>query len=193
MAKNSSSTDKFIKFENSLLAELTTFKDQHDRGEENHLRVARGNTLLRLAKIVNKVTVMGDPQLILDAERHCEQFDLEYFASTSVKKQSCIQTLQAIQGVKTALAAPLNPQRYRADLSFNVGVRNIDKVTEAPRDGVHIFVKSQAQKLAKAPGRMATQQEERYFRARREALKTALKLHETNCQKALAALGKPSK
>jgi len=128
---------------------------------------------------------MGNPQLILAVEKHCEQFDLESFSETTAKRQSSIQTLQAIQGVKIALASPLAPEQYRADLSFNVGERNLDKVIEAPRDGTHIFVKSQVQKLAKAPGRMATPSEERYFRMRREALKVMLKLHEKNYESAV--------
>jgi hypothetical protein len=186
MAKTSSNTDKFEQLQTLLAKELLTFKGQHDAAEESKFHIARGNTLNRISKLVRQVHALHDPVLILDMERHCEQFDLEYFASTPARKKSSIQTLQAIQGVKNALAAPSNPEQYRADLLYNIGAQNMDKVTQAPPDGVHIFVKSQTQKLQKAPGRMAGPPEESYFRTRREALQTALKLHEENCEKALS-------
>ena len=188
--KTSSSTEKFDHLQTLLAKELLTFKGQHDAGEQNRLRVARGSTLNRISKLVRQVRALDDPELILDMERHCEQFDLEYFSGNSGKKQSSIQTLQALQGVRTALAAPSNPEQYKADLIYNVGAQNMDKITQAPPDGVHIFVKSQAQKLAKAPGKMATPPEEDYFRARREGLQAALKLHEKNCEKALGIIRK---
>ena len=185
MAKTSSSTDTFEQIQAALAKRLLIFKDQHDKAEQNRLRVARGNTLNRVSKLIRQVQALNDPTLIVDMDRHCEQFDLEYFACTPTQKQSSIQTLQAIQGVRTALAAPSNPEQYRADLIYNVGAQNMDKVTQAPPDGVHIFVKSQSQKLAKAPGKMATPPEQGYYCARREALRTALQLHEKNCEKSL--------
>lgn len=177
--------EEFIRLENSLLKKLTVFQDQHSKAEQNRFRVARGNTLNRISKLIRQVRALDDPALIVDMERHCEQFDLEYFADTPAQKQSSIQTLQAIQGVKFALAAPLNPEQYKSDLIYNVGTQNMDKVTQAPPDGVHIFVKSQSQKLGKASGKMATPSEVGYFRARKEALQTALRLHEKNCETAL--------
>lgn len=185
MEKSFSKNSVFEKSQETLTRELTRFQQQHEAGEQNRFCVARGNTLNRISKLIRQVRALDDPALIVDMERHCEQFDLEYFAGTPAQKQSSIQTLQTIQSVKFALAAPLNPEQYKKDLIYNVGTQNMDKVTQAPPDGVHIFVKSQAQKLGKAPGKMATPPEEDYFRARRESLQALLRLHEKNCEKAL--------
>lgn len=185
MAKTFSNTEVFERIQTALAKRLLIFKDQHEAGEQNRLRVARGHTLNRISKLIRQVQELNDPMLIVNMERHCEQFDLEYFATTPTRKQSSIQTLQAIQGVKTALSAPLDPEQYKRDLIYNVGAQNMDKVTQAPPDGVHIFVKSQTQKLRTAPGKMATPPEEDYFRARRESLQVLLKLHEKNCENAL--------
>ena len=185
MAKTSLKSKKFTKLEDSLLQDFVWFKDQHDRGEQNHLRIARGGTLKRLSRIIGRVAAMGDPQLILDAERHCERFYLASFAVTTQEKQASMKALQTMQDVKRTLAAPMNPEQYKTDMRENLGSANMDTRTLIPQDTTHLFVRSQAQRLIKAHGQMATPPERDYFRARKEALQAMLKLHEKNCQKAL--------
>jgi hypothetical protein len=82
----------------------------------------------------------------------------------------------------------MNPERYKADMRENLGSANMETLTLIPQDTAHLFVKSQVQRLTKAPGQMATPPEKGYFRARKEALKTMLKLHEKNCENALGVV-----
>lgn len=185
MAKTLLSSEEFERQEYKLLRELNRFQQFHLAGEKTSPRIIRGTTLNRMSKIIAKVAAMGDPRLILDVERHCEQFYLASFAETNQEKQSSIQALQTLSRLKNTLAGPLDPEGYKAALIDSVGAHNMDKVTSIPRDDFHLFVKSQNQKLGKAPGQMATPPERGYFRARKEALKVALKLHEKNCENAL--------
>lgn len=184
MAKTSLNPKEFKQIQTELSKNLTTFKGLHAAGEQNDVRISRANTLNRMSKIVDKVAEMGDPQLIIDTERQCERFYLASFAQTDQKKQSSMKALQAMQDVKRALAAPMNPEQYKADMRENLGDENMGQPL-IPKDTAHLFVKSQMQRLSQAPGQMATRQEELFFRTRKEALKTMLKLHERNCAKAL--------
>lgn len=192
MAKTSSEDKNFRSLQAGLLKRLTTYKALHDLGEKTDERLARGNTLNQMSKSIRKVAAMERPDLILNFERHCEQFDLEYFATTQAEKDSRISSLQMIGNVIDVVKIPANPEKYRAGLIENLGERNMDKFVSAPQDTMHVFVKSQTQKLTKAPGRMATPPEQGYFMARKEALKVALKAHEKNCEKALGMESKNS-
>lgn len=168
-----------------LTKELTSFYEQHNAGEQSKLRIARGETLDRISKIIRNVATQDDPWQILTAERHCEQFFLTFFADSSKARQASIQALQTISSLRSTIAAPLNPEQYKKNLIESVGAQNMDKLPAIPRDDFHLFVKSQVQRLAKAPGQMAVPPEKLYFDTRKEALQTALKLHEKNCERAL--------
>ena len=183
--KTSSENDQLARIQFRLTQELTSFHEQHEAGEQNRLRIARGNTLNRIAKIIRQVAAMGDPWQILAVERHCEQFHLVSFAKTTQAVQASIQSLQTISRLRDTVTDPLDPERYKNNLRESVGAQNMDKLPSVPKDNFHLFVKSQVQRLTKAPGQLATSPEEGYFRARKEALQTALKLHEKNCEKAL--------
>ena len=188
MAKTSSKSEVFITLENNLLRGLSRFKGQDDASEQSKLRVARGNTLNRISKIIQQVAGQGYPWQILAVERHCEQFFLASFADSIKAQQASIQALQTISRLQSTIAAPLSPEQYRNNLLESVGAQNMDKLPAIPKDDFHLFVRSQAQRLAKAPGQMATPPEEWYFRTRKEALYTALKLHEKNCENALGII-----
>lgn len=168
-----------------LTQELTSFREQHAAGEQNRLRIARGNTLNRISKIIRQVAAMGDPWQILAVESHCEQFYLDFFAKTTQAIQASIQSLRTISRLRDTLTAPFDPERYKNNLRKSIGAQNMDKLPPVPRDDFHLFVRSQVQRLTKAPGQLATPPEAEYFYARKEALQTALKLHEKNCEQAL--------
>ena len=186
--KTSSSIESNDRLQAELTKQLTWFKGQDDASEQSKLRVARGNTLNRIAKIIRQVADQGDPWQILSVERHCEQFSLASFADTVKDQQASIQALQTISRLQSTIAAPLTPVQYKNNLIESVGAQNMDKLPTIPKDDFHLFVRSQVQRLAKAPGQMATPPEEDYFRTRKEALYIALKLHEKNCEKALGMI-----
>lgn len=158
-----------------LTQELTSFREQHAAGEQNRLRIARGNTLNRISKIIRQVAAMGDPWQILAVESHCEQFYLDFFAKTTQAIQASIQSLRTISRLRDTLTAPFDPERYKNNLRKSIGAQNMDKLPPVPRDDFHLFVRSQVQRLTKAPGQLATPPEAEYFYARKEALQTALK------------------
>lgn len=185
MAKTFSNSSQLNRIQFRLTQELTSFHAQHAAGEQTRLRVARGNTLNRISKLIRQAASLGDPWQILAVERHCEQFHLVSFARTTQAVQASIQSLQTISRLQATVTAPLDPERYKSNLRESVGAQNMDKLPPVPRDDFHLFVKSQVQRLNKAPGQLATPPEEGYFRARKEALQTALKLHEKNCENAL--------
>lgn len=184
MAKTSSKVEEFEQVQAKISKNLTAFETLHAAGERSHARIARANTLNIISKMVDKVAENGDPQQILETERQCEQFYLAVFAQTDQKKQSSMKALQTIQDVKRAIDAPLNAEQYKADMRENLGAQNMGQQL-VPKDTAHLFVKSQLQRLSQAPGQMATRQEEWFFRTRKEALRTMLKLHEKNCAQAL--------
>jgi len=185
MVKNSSKNNVFNKLQNGIAREIQGVGLLYALANNTKEQIAFGAALDRMSRIIDRVAAMDDPQLILNIERHCEQFYLASFAETSQEKQSSIQALQTLTRLKTTLAAPLDPKTYKVALVDSVGAHNIGKVTGIPKDDFHLFVKSQNQRLGKVPGQMAIPPERAYFRARKEALKAALKLHEKNCQKAL--------
>ncbi len=184
MAKNSLKNDEY-RLENALLRELTWFNGQHNRGEQSQIRIARGNTLNRLSQILGKVADLERPDLILRTERFCEQFYLEHFAKTPKEIESSQKALQSMSSVLRALEAPLMPEEYKREMKENLGTVNMGRLTKAPQDIVHTFMRSQRQRLNQAAGQMATPPEKFYFQTRRDALQVALKIHERNCEKAL--------
>ena len=113
MAKTSSKSEVFITLENNLLRGLSRFKGQDDASEQSKLRVARGNTLNRISKIIQQVAGQGYPWQILAVERHCEQFFLASFADSIKAQQASIQALQTISRLQSTIAAPLSPEQYR--------------------------------------------------------------------------------
>lgn len=185
MAKILSKNRDFNQLERSIIRDLNRLRIQHEAGEQNRLRIARGNTLNRISNIVEKVVVLDNPRQILAIERHCEQLYLAFFANTADKRQASIRALQTISRLGDTLALPLDPDRYKENLALSVGANNMDKVPAVPEDDFHIFVRSQTQRLSRAVGQFATPPEERYFRARSAALKAALKSHERECANAL--------
>lgn len=174
-----------LELEKRFIVTLNQFSQSYREGDKTKERISAGNILHQLTKMVSECRKSGDPSRILDIERHCEQLDLANFATTSRENESSIQTLRMLKNAQSAVAAPANPEQYRVDLMFDVGEKNMDKITSAPPDAVHLLVKSQRQKLARAAGRMKFPPAEGYFRERSEALQTALKLHEKNCENAL--------
>lgn len=185
MAQTSSENKDFRNLQSELLKELTSYKTLYDLGEKTQERLSRGVVLTKMSTIIRNVTAMAQPELIMAIERHCEQFDLEYFAVTQAEKDSRISSLRMIRSVQEALGAPFNPKQYWTGIIEDLGERNMDKFVSVPQDAVHLFVKSQTQKLTKAPGRMATTEERDYFQTRKEALKMALKVHAKNCEYSL--------
>lgn len=177
---------EFDKLENKLLKELIEFKGRHEDREKTQEQLNRGASLNRLSKIIRQIAAMDSrPDLIMDIEQHCEQFDLEFFAGTEIEKESRISSLRMIRSVKAALAAPLNQEQYMIDLADDVGERNMNKVLKVPQDAVHLFVKSQSQKLSATSCRMSSPPEKGYYRARQEALKAIQKIHDRNCATSL--------
>ncbi len=169
----------------SLSKELIRFNNQHNAGEQTRIRIARGSTLNRISRIITQTTERGNAKDILDVERACEQLYLEHFATTPKEIESSQKTLQSMQSVKIALQSPLNPQQYKKDMRENLGRVNMSRITKAPQDIVHTFMRSQRQRLNKAAGQMASPPEKLYFQTRRDALHVALKIHEKNCKEAL--------
>jgi len=185
MAKTSLSSKEFNRIQANIVKELVGFQWQHEAGENNRLRISRGNTLNRISRIVEKVAEVGDARQILALERHCEQSYLAFFANTADRRQGSIRALQTISRLGDTLTLPLDPERYKQNLALSVGAHNMDKVPAVPEDEFHIFVRSQSQRLSRAVGQFATPPEEWYFRARSAALKAALKSHERECANAL--------
>lgn len=78
MAKTSLSSKEFNRIQANIVKELVGFQWQHEAGENNRLRISRGNTLNRISRIVEKVAEVGDARQILALERHCEQSYLAF-------------------------------------------------------------------------------------------------------------------
>lgn len=138
MVKTSLKND-LARIQFSLTQELTSFREQHAAGEQNRLRIARGNTLNRISKIIRQVAAMGDPWQILAVESHCEQFYLDFFAKTTQAIQASIQSLQTVSRLRDMLTAPFDPERYKNNLRKSIGAQNMDKLPPAPRDDFHLF------------------------------------------------------